>query len=75
MDDKTLKQYFDMLTAAWKLLRTFKNTNTDADRMRLKHAGEALLEKYNNCKFMNDLICAVCNELCRRAGIDEKWNI
>lgn len=68
MDDNTLKKYYEMFTAAWKLLRTFRNTKTDADRERLKYAGEMLLSKYN-CRFMYDLIWAVFDELDRRAGV------
>lgn len=74
MDDKTLKKYFDMLTAAWKLLRNFKDMKTQEDIERLHYAAKKIHRKYH-CRFMLDLIAAVCNELSRRAGIDEKWNM
>lgn len=38
MDDNTLKLYYEMFTAAWKLLRVFKNLKTDEDRARINAA-------------------------------------
>lgn len=73
MDNNTLKLYYEMFTAAWKLLRVFKNTKTDEDRQRLKHAGDDLYQKYH-CSFMCNLIWAVYDELDRRAGIGTSKN-
>lgn len=66
MDDNTLRNYFDMLTAAWKLFREFRHLRTDEDRERIKYAGTMIYYKYP-CQFMSDLIWAVWNELDRRA--------
>lgn len=73
MDDNTLKLYYEMFTAAWKLLRVFKNTKTDEDCERLKHAATNIYHKYQ-CPFMSDLIWAVFNELDRRAGVGTNKN-
>lgn len=73
MDDNTLKLYYEMLTAAWKLLRTFKDTKTDEDRERLKYAATEIHYKYK-CPFMQDLIWAVFNELDRRMRIGTNKN-
>lgn len=66
MDDITLKQYYDIFTAAWKLFREFYSLRTDEDRERLRHAGGLIYQKYH-CPLMYDLIWAVFNELDRRA--------
>lgn len=67
MDDITLKNYYEMFTAAWKLFREFKNLHTDEDRERLKYAGTMIYHKYP-CQLMMDLIWAVFNEFDRRDG-------
>ena len=68
MDDITLKNYYEMFTAAWKLFREFKNLHADEDRERIKYAATMIHQKYP-CQFMSDLIWAVFNELDRRDGI------
>ena len=73
MDDNTLRNYFDMLTAAWKLFREFKNLHTDKDRARILNAAEMIYHKYP-CQFMSDLIWAVLNELDRRAKNERNTN-
>ena len=73
MDDNTLRNYFDMLTAAWKLFREFKNLHTDKDRARILNAAEMIYHKYP-CQFMLDLIWAVLNELDGRAKNERNTN-
>lgn len=68
MDDITLKQYYEMFTAAWKLFRTFSHVKTDKDREKLKYAAELIYQKYY-CPLMLDLIWAVFNEMDRRTGV------
>lgn len=68
MDEKELKRYYEMFTAAWKLLRVFKNLKTDEDRARINAAATDIYHKYQ-CKFMMDLIWAVFDELDRRTKI------
>ena len=67
MDDNTLKNYYEMFTATWKLFREFKNLHTDEDRERIKYAAIMIHQKYP-CQFMSDLIWAVFNELDRMDG-------
>ena len=71
MDDITLKNYYEMFTATWKLFREFKNLHTDEDRERIKNAATMIYHKYP-CQLMLDLIWAVFNELDRRDGVG-KW--
>lgn len=73
MDEKELKRYYEMFTAAWKLLRVFKNLKTDEDRARINAAATDIYHKYQ-CKFMMDLIWAVFDELDRRAGVGTSKN-
>lgn len=67
MNDITLKQYYEIFTAAWKLFRTFSHVKTDEDRERLKYAAALIYQKYY-CPLMLDLIWAVFNEMDRRTG-------
>ena len=73
MDDITLKNYYEMFTAAWKLFREFKHLHTDEDRKRIEKAGTMIYHKYP-CQFMTDLIWAVFNELDRRAKNERNTN-
>lgn len=71
MDDITLKNYYEMFTAAWKLFREFKNLHTDEDRERIKYAATMIYHKYP-CQLMMDLIWAVFNELDRRMKLTKE---
>ncbi|MBS6195455.1 MAG: hypothetical protein KH828_07740 [Clostridiales bacterium] len=68
MDNNTLKQYFEMFTAAWKMFRAFKELRTDEDRERLKCAAEQIYQKYPE-KIMRNLIWVIFDELDRLAGV------
>lgn len=64
MDIDTLKRYFEMFTAAWKLFKTFHAARSDEDKMRLKEAGERIYQKYP-CDLMRELIWCVFHEIDR----------
>lgn len=74
MDDITLKRYFEIFTAAWKLFREFRDLKTDQDRDRLRNAAEMLYQKYP-CQLMMDLNWAVFNEFDRRTGVKQEFRI
>ena len=68
-----MQKYWDMFTAAWKLLWVFRKLHTDKDRARILNAAEMIYHKYP-CQFMLDLIWAVLNELDRRAKNERNTN-
>lgn len=62
MEDKELRRYYEMFTAAWKLFKVFHAAKDDQDKLRLKTAGEWLYQKYP-CKLMRELIWCVFREI------------
>lgn len=72
MDDITLKQYFEIFTAAWKLFKKFRDLKTDKDRKELGCVAEKIYNKYP-CDLIMDLNWAVFNELDRRAGVSADY--